>query len=48
MRAASNSLGKNITDLENTFCQPETNSTIAPQADATVYANAAIAFDALI
>ncbi|CAA6692347.1 MULTISPECIES: xylulokinase [unclassified Lentimonas] len=48
MRAASNSLGKSISELENTFCQPEADSTIEPQADGTIYSNAAEAFDALI
>ncbi len=48
MRAASNSLGPNISDLENTFCQPEAGSTIEPQTDAALYAVAAKEFDALI
>ena len=48
MRAAAHTLGKSISELEATFCQPEANSTIAPQSDAAVYAKAAESFDALI
>lgn len=48
MRAGSNSLGKAIADLESTFCKPEPGSMIAPQADPSVYAEAALAFDALL
>ncbi|MFQ3243147.1 MAG: xylulokinase [Lentimonas sp.] len=48
MRAASNSLGASISDLENTFCQAEAGSTIEPQADARIYEAAAKEFDALI
>lgn len=48
MRAASNSLGQSIGDLENTFCQPEEGSTIEPKIDAEIYTQAAANFDALI
>jgi len=47
MRAASNSLGKNLSELESTFCQPEPNSTITPQADPSVYEAAAKEFETL-
>ena len=48
MRAASNSLGKNLTDLESAFCQPEGNSTITPQVGSSVYEVAAQEVDTLI
>ncbi|MEJ6571350.1 MAG: FGGY family carbohydrate kinase [Akkermansiaceae bacterium] len=47
MRAASNSLGKNLTELENTFCQPEPGSTIEPQVNSAVYETAAKEFEGL-
>jgi xylulokinase len=37
MRAANNSLGCAIRDLETKFCQPEPESTIAPKTEAEVY-----------
>lgn len=48
MRAASNSLGKSFTELESIFCQPESGSTITPQAEASIYSEAARELDALI
>lgn len=48
MRAASNSLGKNFTELEGVFCQPEPNSILIPQADRLVYEAMAQEFDTLI
>jgi len=48
MRAASNSLGKNIADLERVFCQSETNSDISPQVDSAVYEAVAQEFDTMI
>lgn len=47
MRAASNSLGKNISELEGVFCQPEAGSTLTPQVDPSVYQAAAREFEAL-
>ncbi|MGJ8652691.1 MAG: xylulokinase [Opitutaceae bacterium] len=47
MRAASNSLGQNISDLEGTFCQPEAGSTLTPQVDPAIYQAAAREFEAL-
>jgi len=44
MRAASNSLGCSISDLEAQFCKPEANSTIAPKAAANAYDATAKAF----
>lgn len=37
MRAANNSLGCGISDLETKFCQPEPESTIGPKVEAKVY-----------
>jgi xylulokinase len=37
MRAASNSLGKPISELEETFCHPEAGSTLQPKAEAAIY-----------
>jgi xylulokinase len=48
MRAAAHTLGKSISELEASYCQPEAGSTIAPQSDPTIYLKAAAAFDALI
>jgi xylulokinase len=48
MRAASNSLGKELVELECTFCQPEEGSAIEPQADSSIYSAAAQAFEALL
>lgn len=44
MRAASNSLGYNISDLEAQFCLPEPNSTIAPRAEKNAYDSLVEAF----
>ena len=48
MRAASNSLGKSLTELEEVFCQPESDSTLMPQPDTAIYEVAAQELDALI
>jgi xylulokinase len=47
MRAASNSLGKDLEELESVFCQPESGSGIAPQVAVAVYQEAAEAFKTL-
>jgi xylulokinase len=47
-RAATNSLGKDLTELENSFCRPEADSTIEPQANQAIYDDAAKRFDTLI
>lgn len=48
IRAANNSLGKSISELENMFCNPEPDSTITPQSNGKIYEGAAQEFDALI
>ena len=48
MRAASNSLGKDLAELENIFCLLEPGSTITPQTDPAVYEVAAREFTKLI
>ena len=48
MRAATNSLGKNFTELEDLFCQPEPGSTLTPQVDPETYAAAAESLDMMI
>ena len=48
MRAASNSLGKSLTELEDAFCKPEVGSTIAPQVDHPVYESAGAELAALL
>ncbi len=48
LRAAHNNLGLAISDLESTFCQPESGSTIIPEVDAAAYANSLIGFSALL
>lgn len=48
MRAANNSLAKDLSALEATFCQPEPGSRIEPQADAAAYKDAGLALEALI
>lgn len=48
MRAAENSLGCSIKDLEEWFCQPEAGSTIAPQAEAGTYDSLARSFSACL
>ncbi len=48
MRAANNELGIAIADMEEQFCQPESGSTVSPQAAADAYqANAATLSDLL-
>lgn len=47
MRAASNSLGKNIADLEAQFCEPDTRNVMLPVADAIVYEEAGRAWEDL-
>lgn len=48
MRAANNSLGASLSDLEAQFCHPESGSTIAPEADAHTYESLARAFSACL
>ena len=48
MRAASNSLGKSITELEQVFCQPDSESAMTPKADASVYESASNQFEQLL
>ncbi len=45
MRAASNSLGKSIAELEAVFCQPDANSAMTPDVDASVYESASKRFE---
>ena len=45
MRAASNSLGKSIAELEEFFCQPDEGSSILPQIDPSVYKSAGEEWD---
>jgi xylulokinase len=48
MRAADNSLGCGIQELEAVFCQPEQGSTIEPKADASAYDSLAKTFSACL
>lgn len=48
MRAAANSLGISINELEASFCQAEPDSTIEPQAAPNIYADAAIELGVMI
>lgn len=48
MRAANNSLGSSIGDLEAKFCQPESGSTLSPRADASTYDALARSFSACL
>lgn len=48
MRAASHTLGCDLSSLENTFCHPEEGSTITPLVNGEVYEAAAQAFAALL
>lgn len=48
LRAASNSLGLPLTQLEDTFCQPEAGSTVEPKAPADAYHAAAQMFTGLL
>lgn len=48
MRAATNSLGRNIADLEAVFCEPDSGSVMLPKPDASVYEKTEREFDLLL
>lgn len=48
MRAAANSLGADLTILEQQFCEPEPGSTITPKAGSDAYDSLASAFSACL
>jgi xylulokinase len=48
MRAACNSLGKNIAELEAVFCQPDSKSAMTPQVDPEVYEIASKEFERVL
>ncbi len=49
MRAANNSLGCSVAELEDKFCRPQPDSTVSPSADAqTAYAALSSSFAALL
>ncbi len=48
MRAASNSLGKSLPELESLFCQPEPDSKRIPRSDPSIYSKAAHELEGLL
>jgi len=48
MRAACNSLGKDIAELEAVFCQPDSDNAMTPQVDPEVYEIAAKEFERVL
>ena len=48
LRAASNSLGLQLHNLESQFCKPEADSTIEPKAPSDAYNSASKVFEGLL